>query len=830
MRRLGTALAALLVLGCGDSASQSDAAPTGPFGKADGFLEDRVWEVLLNDPHCDVCTSDDKDHLLENSQTVARLIELLDAAESSVEIAQFTWSNRDIEAAVLRAAERPGVDVRIAMNHSQAQGDTVATRLAAAGVDVSYVEGRDNGSYVGLQHAKFMRIDGDTLAVGSNNYSSTGLSFNNENTMVLSSVEEDPMMLAFGCYFDKMVAGSFDDAASCSSEEVTFTPSSAPSNVLRDDFRAATTSIDVLMHHLVFDKTIKELRNAAQRGIRVRLIVNEADREEYQGRLWDEYREAGGEIRYKRSNVDAYQIMHHKLAVVDGRVLLNGSGNWSGSGFFNNYEFYLRTEATDAVEPFVGVFDRLWQWSLTESSLDEGRTAAEQDADALQIFFGNLHAHYAHSDGERLLDDGTNERELEDGERVSVDDQYDHGDPARFAFEYARDEGGMDFMALSPHVVDDQPDDAPDIPNMTTAGYAALRETSARVSEESEGIFVALPSMEWSTNSTGNHVGVLGSEELCKIERGAFDELFEEFLPRRELDGEQPLVMFNHPRTFSHHGSLEGSWDQVFDVNLQDIPRAGDRKTKFNDYGLDDFEPLRSVRQSWIDGEVEPDPRVVSETLATISAASEPYARLMEVTVGRGKEFASEEPQNPSLSEGEDGELERFIKVHSDWDYYLRNGFRLAPVANHDNHQANWGTGHTSRTAVLAPSLDADTLLGAMRERSVYASEDENLEVRFYAEDRVRSGQSMRSIDEGVELQVYLSDPDFAGRFDVTVYRGVIGGGAVQSVETFELVADEWHELRVALPEVGEHFVYLEIYEPEADRMAWTAPIWIERL
>jgi HKD family nuclease len=828
MKRLALTLVAGMAVSCGGATSDPD-GPTGPAGgKADGFADDRVWEVLLNDPHCDVCSSADKAHLLDSSATVQRLIELIDGADTSVEIAQFTWSNRDIEAAVLRAAAKPGVEVRIAINHAQEEGDTVARRLADAGVDVTFVRGRDNGNFFGLQHAKFLRVDGETIAMGSNNYSSTGLSFNEENTVVLTSDPDDPILLAFGCYFDEMFSGGFDDAASCSTDEVKFTPSSAPSKVLRDEFRAATTSIDVLMHHLLFDKTIKELTKAAQRGVRVRVVANAADRDQYEGGLWTLYREAGGEIRFKQTNTDAFQLMHHKLAVVDGKILLNGSGNWSGSAFFNNFEFYLRTEAPEAVQPFDELFQRLWQWSLSDASLDAGLSAAQQDSDDLQIFFGNLHAHFAETDGGHLLDDGKNEREGDDGQLAPVDDG---GDPARFAYEYARDEGGLDFMALSPHVVDDRPDDPPDLPNMSKAGYAGLLETSARVTEESDGIFVALPSMEWSTNSTGNHVGILGTTELCKAQRGAFDELFEDFLPGRAAAGESPLVMFNHPRTFRHHeDSLEGSWDQVFGVNLQEIPRAGDRSKKFNDFGLDDFEPLRSVRASWIDGSAEPDPAVVAETLANINEASSPYVRMMEVTVGRGTEFASEEPQNPSLSEDEDGNIERFVKAHSDWDFYLRNGFRMAPVANHDNHRANWGTGHTSRTAILAPRLDEASLLAAIDDRAAYASEDENLEIRMYAEGRVRSGQELRTLDDEVSLQVHLSDPDFAGRFDVAVFVGVVGGDAVKNVQSVEMLADEWQEVTVALPGEGEHFVYLEILEPEPNRMAWTAPVWVHKL
>ena len=817
---------ALALSGCHDAGDDaaSDNGPGG--GKADEFADERSWEVLLTDPHCDVCTSADKDHLVRESKIVARVLELVEGAQTSIDIAQFTFSNRDIEAALLKA-HADGKRVRLAMDSAQRNGDTVATRLAAAGLDVTFVVGKGTG----LQHAKFMVVDDRTLLMGSNNWSSTGVSINEENTIVLGSVEGDPLVGAFGCYFDAMAEGRIDDGPRCSTDEVMFTPSSAPSNMIRDEIRAAERSVDVLMHHLVFDKSIKELTAAAKReGVRVRVVVNAADRGEIKGSLWDAFFAAGGEVRFKQTNAELFQIMHDKLVVIDGETLVVGSGNWSGSAFFNNWEFFVRNRDAAVVEPFGAAFERLWAWSLDADALDRGLTAAQQDAEDTELHFGNLHAHIDAHDGDRILDDGKNEREIE-GERRTVVDEFDHGDPARFAFEYARDEGGLDFLAVTPHVVDDRTDEPPDVPNMTAPAYAALLDTAANVTRESEGTFVALPGMEWSTNGTGNHVNVLGTRELCKVERGAFDRFFAEYLPSREQLGERPLVMLNHPRTFRNHDeALEGAWDQIFGVKLTDIPKAGERRQKFNDFGLDDFEPLRSQRERWIAGEVEPDATVVAETLAAIREASAPYSRLMEVTVSRGTEFASDEPRNPSLTEDEMGVVERFTRVHDDWDYYLLNGFRLAPAASHDNHLANWGTGHTSRTVVVAPVLDEASLLAAIERRSVYASEDQNLELRLYAEGRVRAGDELRTLENSVTLDVLLGDPDFAGRFAVKVFVGTVGGTKVEAVAPQELVGGEWHRVDVPLPGEGQHFVYLEVHEPEPDRMAWSAPIWITRL
>jgi len=87
------------------------------------------------------------------------------------------------------------------------------------------------------------------------------------------------------------------------------------------------------MHHLLFDDLVKELAPAAERGVTVRVLVNAADRGEIRGNRWQRLFDAGGIIRFKQTNEGAYQIMHHKLVIIDDSILVNGSGNWSGSVF-----------------------------------------------------------------------------------------------------------------------------------------------------------------------------------------------------------------------------------------------------------------------------------------------------------------------------------------------------------------------------------------------------------------------------------------------------------------------------------------------------------------
>src|SRR5688572_12231795 len=240
---------------------------------------------------------------------------------------------------------------------------------------------------------------------------------------------------------------------------------------------------------------------------------------------------------------------------------------------------------------------------------------------------------------------------------------------------------------------------------------------------------------------------------------------------------------------------------------------------------------MKSELPRWISGEAMPDREIVRQTLANVERAGRPYVRLSEVLVGRGTDIAHENRENPSLViNSMTGQLERFTKVHSDWDYYLLNGFRTAPTAPHDNHFANWGTGHSTRTAVITDALTEASLLEAIEQRMVYASEDEELTLRMYADKRVPMGGKLVTHSATATLDVHLADADYTGTFKVIVYIGTIGGDAVRELKRVDVAGGAWQQITVELPANGDHFVYLEVAEPSPDRMAWSAPVWITRI
>jgi len=100
---------------------------------------------------------------------------------------------------------------------------------------------------------------------------------------------------------------------------------------------AAQHSIDLAMYSFRDNRILDALRNASQRGLRIRAVLESArnDRSNPEGSRSAQLEEMGIEVRWVN------KIMHHKFALIDGPrsaaedaaagVLVSGSGNWSYS-------------------------------------------------------------------------------------------------------------------------------------------------------------------------------------------------------------------------------------------------------------------------------------------------------------------------------------------------------------------------------------------------------------------------------------------------------------------------------------------------------------------
>lgn len=120
--------------------------------------------------------------------------------------------------------------------------------------------------------------------------------------------------------------------------------------------RSARSSVDVCVFTLADDLLSAELLTAHRRGLRLR-VISDDDKRHDAGSDVERLAEAGIEVRIDRG----LPHMHHKFAVFDGRLLLNGSFNWTRSASTSNHENLLVIEHAGLVADFQGEFERLWQ-------------------------------------------------------------------------------------------------------------------------------------------------------------------------------------------------------------------------------------------------------------------------------------------------------------------------------------------------------------------------------------------------------------------------------------------------------------------------------------
>ena len=141
------------------------------------------------------------------SSHLARVAQLIDGAERSIDVAMYSFSDGAIKAAIYNAAAR-GVSVRMVLeaakgDHNEPEG-TSSAKLEDAGVDVRYINK--------IMHHKFAIIDGPrndtaeahgaTLITGSANWSSSAGTRYDENTVFLRGHTEP--VLRFQSEFNLM--------------------------------------------------------------------------------------------------------------------------------------------------------------------------------------------------------------------------------------------------------------------------------------------------------------------------------------------------------------------------------------------------------------------------------------------------------------------------------------------------------------------------------------------------------------------------------------------------------------------------------------------------
>jgi len=137
---------------------------------------------------------------------------------------------------------------------------------------------------------------------------------------------------------------------------VYFSPGNVCVNRIVALIKNAKRCIDVCVFTISDDRISDALLAAHESGTVLRVVT---DDDKSLDRGSDIERLAQKGIPVKMDNSPSH--MHHKFAIFDDTILLNGSFNWTRSASTNNHENIVVIDDHRCVTPFKETFEKLWQ-------------------------------------------------------------------------------------------------------------------------------------------------------------------------------------------------------------------------------------------------------------------------------------------------------------------------------------------------------------------------------------------------------------------------------------------------------------------------------------
>jgi phosphatidylserine/phosphatidylglycerophosphate/cardiolipin synthase-like enzyme len=295
-----------------------------------------------------------------------RLVALIDSAQRTVDIAVYEFDLQNAAQAMARAKAR-GVTLRMVTDsdtlareeptHRDQETRNALRTVRTAGIPIV----GDNRR--AIMHHKFAVVDGTVVLTGSWNFT-VGDTYRLNNNVVIFRV---PQLAAnFSAEFEKMFTqGKFgptkpkdipyaeltvDDTLI----ETHFASQVDPSPRLVEVLRNARSRIDFLAFSFTRDDMGDAMMERARAGVKVRGVFEKTGSE-------TRFSEYG---RLKEVGADVYQdanpyTMHHKVIVVDERITVFGSFNFSNNAAEDNDENLLIVHSPAFARAYLAEVDRV---------------------------------------------------------------------------------------------------------------------------------------------------------------------------------------------------------------------------------------------------------------------------------------------------------------------------------------------------------------------------------------------------------------------------------------------------------------------------------------
>jgi len=281
----------------------------------------------------------------------------INQARISVDVAVYDlnlWSIRD----ALIATHRRGVTVRV-VAESDNMDEQEFQDLKDAGIEV--IGDRREG----LMHDKFAVIDRNEVWTGSMNYTSGSAYLDNNNLIRLQSAKlaenythEFEQMFVDDHFGSNKTSGTPNPIVTISGSqiEVYFSPEDGTLEHILNAVGAAKQSIDFLAYSFTSDELGQALIKRARAGVTVRGVFDNDQYHSNAGTEFDTLRKEGIDVRLDGNS----GLMHHKVFIIDGQVVITGSYNFSNNAEHNNDENTIIIHNPDIAAQYANEFQKIY--------------------------------------------------------------------------------------------------------------------------------------------------------------------------------------------------------------------------------------------------------------------------------------------------------------------------------------------------------------------------------------------------------------------------------------------------------------------------------------
>ncbi len=334
-----------------DSATETPATLTDiPLGA--GYGVDGGWfQLYFTDPQSPLASQ-------KTGGVDGPLAAAIDSARLTVDIAIYSLSLNSIRDALISAHNR-GVQVRMVME-SDNLDRTDPQKLKDAGIPIL------GDRREGLMHDKFVVIDNSEVWLGSMNFTDSGGYTDNNNLMRIRSVKmaenytrEFEEMFVDDKFGDNVVAETPTPRVTLDGTpiDVYFSPDDGVQASFVDLVNNATQSIYFMAFSFTADEIGEAVRARAQDDVVVAGVMETEQVNSNIGTEFDPFRQAGLDVLRDGNEGQ----MHHKVMIIDEKIVVFGSYNFTNSAETKNDENLIVIYNEDIAAQFKAEFQRVYQ-------------------------------------------------------------------------------------------------------------------------------------------------------------------------------------------------------------------------------------------------------------------------------------------------------------------------------------------------------------------------------------------------------------------------------------------------------------------------------------